>query len=64
MLRLYILQEYGLLIKFSSFDKILVHLKLQFKMNKYFIKTRKSIKTQEQEVVYFGKIVPSNNTVM
>ena len=27
-------------------------------------KLEKSIKTQEQEVVYFGKIVPSNNTVM
>ena len=26
---------------FSSFDKMLVHFKLQFKMNKHFIKTRK-----------------------
>ena len=46
------------MIDFYSFDKILVHLKLHLS------KLEKSIKTKEQEVVYFGKIVPSNNTVM
>ena len=39
---------------------------LQFKINKYFIKTVKknSLKTREHEVVYRGNIVPCNNTIM